>query len=143
VVYSLLHNWTPDALARLFHECGVELLRGRDAFAQRIFGARGVPRIRQACYSYVAKTLQVFELAQRLDPAQLMVLDYDELVTRKQTLLPAVYDFIAVEFRQDYLRKISSESVKKARRLPPRDVSIVRTMCEATYQRASQLKTTA
>lgn len=141
VVYSLLHNWTADALIRLFHECGAGLLRGRDAFLYKIFGDRGIPQIRRACYSYIAKTLQVFDLAQRLGPGQLMVLDYDDLVTRKETLLPAVYDFVDVEFRRDYLRKISSESVKKARQLSPRDVSIVREICEATHQQATSLKT--
>lgn len=141
VVYSLLHNWTADALARLFRECGVELLRGRDAVSYRIFGGRGISRIRQACYSYVAKTMQVFELKRQLDPGRLMVLDYDDLVTRKETLLPAVFDFIEVEFRQDYLRKISSESVKKAQRLAPKDAAVVREMCEDIYQQAASLKT--
>jgi hypothetical protein len=140
VVYSLLHNWTLDALIRLFLECGVELLRGRDAILYEIFGDQGVSRIRQACYSYVAKTMQVFELKRQLHPEQLMILDYDDLVTRKVTLLPAVYNFLQVEFRQDYLRKISSESVKKAQYLLPKDATVVREMCEDIYQKATSLK---
>ncbi len=141
VVYSLLHNWTPDALVRLFRECGAELLRGRDVILYEIFGVQGVSRIRQACYSYISKTAQVFELKRQLDPEQLMILDYDDLVTRKVTHLPAVYDFVEVEFRNDYLRKISSESVKKARQLPSKDTAIVREMCDAIYQQAASMKT--
>lgn len=140
VVYSLLNNWTSEALGRLFNECGVELLQGKDAALYKIFGDRGISHIRQACYSYIAKTMQIFELKRKLDPDRLMILDYDDLVMRKLMILPALYDFIEVEFRKDYLQKISSESVKKARHLLPEDMPIVREMCEDIYRQATSLK---
>lgn len=143
VVFSLLHNWTPDALARLFLECGVSLLQGKDAALYRTLGIRGIPRIRQACYGYVAKTLQIFDIAQNLDAESLKILDYDDLVTRKQTLLPALYDFIGVDFQSRYLRKISSGSLNKARQLPPNDTAVVQDICEPVYMRATNLMAVA
>lgn len=141
VVYSLIYNWKKGAVAQLFDECGAELVRGRDALLYKLLGDRGISQVRQACYFYVAKTLQAFELAERLGQERLMILDYDDLVMRKETLLPEVYNFIGIEFRTDYLRKISSDSVKKARQLSQRDKNVVREICDATYQKASSLKT--
>ncbi|MCC6300305.1 MAG: sulfotransferase domain-containing protein [Anaerolineales bacterium] len=141
VIYSLIYNWKKGAVAQLFAECGVELVRGRDALLHKLFGHRGISPVRQACYFYVAKTLQAFELAERLGRERLMILDYDDLVTRKESLLPKIYDFIGVEFRLDYLRKISSDSLKKARQLPQKDNAIVREICDVAYRQASSLKT--
>lgn len=141
VVYSLINNWKKGAVVQLFDECGAELVRGKDALLYKLLGDRGISEIRQACYFYLAKTLQAFELAKRLNQEQLTILDYDDLVLRKEVLLPKIYDFIGIEFRPEYLRKVSSDSVQKARQFSQRDKSIIREICDATYQKATSLKT--
>lgn len=139
VVFSLLHNWKRFALNELFRGCGTHLLNFKDKQRYDLLGRWGLSRAKRACLAYNGKVSQVFELKQRLDNSRMMVIDYDELVREKETMLPAIYEFAGLPFKREYCEKIHSKSIKKADRLSNAERSLVNELCIPVYQGASAL----
>lgn len=138
VVYSLLYNWAPTALESTVRHCGAHLLTGMDKWLYKLFGVATITRVKRACLLYNAKNSQLFELVPTLGPEKIMVVDYDDLVTRKHVILPQVFRFIDLDYRTDYADKIHSNSLDKALRLSDKETAMVKTLSIPIYLRARQ-----
>ncbi len=136
VIYSMLHNWRRAALNRLFRSCGSISLIGEEMRRYERFGALGVSRIRKACLSYNARVSQVFDVKDRLQPDQLLVVDYQDLVERKEAVLPVIYEFVGLEYRDSYLEKIKSTSLDKSSRQSKSEARAVNETCMPVYIKA-------
>jgi hypothetical protein len=141
VVYSMLYNWGSNSPDKLFRSCGVPALAGLDRYGYRLLGPNAVSPLRRACWAYAGKTAQLFELHPVLGPDRLMVVDYDELVRNKETVLPAIYRFLDLDYQAHYGQRIETKGLAKKDRLSPRQIDVIRTICEPTYHRAKQLIT--
>lgn len=139
VVYSFLRNWRRFALNNLFKACGADLLNEGDKKRYERFGIWTISRLRRACFSYVGKTSQLFELYKRLDNKRLLIVDYDDLVVEKHRILPAIYEFIELEYKKEYAAKIHQESINKANRLSERERYTIKKLCWPTYEKARTL----
>jgi hypothetical protein len=136
VVYSMLNNWNRFALHQLFLRCGVDLLSQKEKKRHRIFGKYGIRRLRKACYAYVGKTRQAFELQDTFSREEIFFVDYDDLVDRKQDVLSAIYDFVNLDYKSEYAEKIHRRSVGKSERLSRRQKEIVEEICLPVYEEA-------
>jgi hypothetical protein len=136
VVFSMLHNWRRAALNRLFRSCGAMSLAGGEKRRYELLGTLGVRRIRKACLSYNARVSQVFELKTRLDSDRLMVVDYKDLVEEKAHFLPRIYQFAGLEFNEQYLHKIRSDSLNKSLGQSRSEAEMVEKLCLPVYQAA-------
>jgi hypothetical protein len=141
VIHSMLYNWRDDGLNTLFRQCGLPILTGMDRWRYRFFGLRGISRLRRACWAYTGKTAQLFELKQRLRADQVMVVDYDELVTHKRMVLPAIYDFADLSYRSTYADEIHAKSIDKKDRLSTRELATISELCNGVYQNGRTLLT--
>jgi hypothetical protein len=101
----------------------------------------GVSKLRRACWGYIGKVSQLFELQKNLSPDQLFIVDYDDLVIHKEVMLPLLYDFIDLPFKQEYAERIHSKSVSKIAKLSRRESSTIKSLCVPIYQAASTLRT--
>jgi len=133
VVYSLLHNWKRFALNELFVGCGRDLLQEPMRSYYERFGLIAVSRLHRACLSYNAKISQVSELINILGDDKLMVVDYDDLILKKEVMLPKLYDFIGHTFHSDYSDAIRISSIDKARKLSARERKMIHELCEPVY----------
>jgi hypothetical protein len=142
VVTSLMYNWRPSSLSSTFSSCGAELLGGVEKKIYSIGGAKWVSRPRQASLLYKAKTLQLFELVEKLGPEKVFVVDYDELVLDSDMILRQIYQFVDLDYDPAYAGKIHSKSLDKKSRLTEREKMIVKNIAEPVYQKAQSLKST-
>lgn len=137
VVRSMLYHWKRGALNRLYAACGAASAcrwNGKLASARRPL--LGPSRLQKACASYVGKVCQTFDLAARLVPKRMIVVDYDELVLHKDILLPEIFEFVELPYRAELAEKLHARSVNKGAELPASKAAYVEEMCAPTYERA-------
>ena len=139
VVYSMLHNWKRGALNRLFHTCGSTLLGERAKERYERFGIFAFSRLTKACLSYNAKVSQVFVLKERLRADQLLIVDYDDLTSSQDRVLPVMYDFAGLPFKNEYSAKIHSKSRDKAEGLSKKARATTESTCLPVYDEARKL----
>ncbi len=139
VIYSMLYNWSDAALNLLFVESGVPELQGADRLLWRAFGMHAIGRLRRACWAYRGKLRQLFVLRQHFSSEQLMVVDYDDLVRRKELMLPAIYAFVRLPYDPRYAERIHARSLRKIQGLSERERSTIRELCEPLYAQARSL----
>jgi len=139
VVYSMIHNWSRFALNELFRGCGAQYLSGREKRRFDRYGIWGLSRLKRACYSYNGKVSQLFELVQKLPEGRMMILDYEELVKSKESVLPRIYQHIGLTYRPEYAEKIHSRSLSKASRLSQREETMINELCLPVDQRVRAL----
>jgi len=101
----------------------------------------GVDRLKRACYSYNGKASQISVLQQKLDPEIFMVVDYDDLVSKKEELLPRMFDFLRLKYKPEFADMIHSQSLKKKETLTDFEVKTIREMCDPVYQQTRELIT--
>ena len=140
VVYSMLNNWKRGALNRLFDACGAGVLARVDSAPSLRTTWLGPSRLAKACSSYVAKTAQTFELHARLGP-RIAIVDYDELVANKESLLPKLCEFVDLAYEPRLGDTLHARSVGKRAQLGARDATYVDSFCSAAYDRALLLRT--
>jgi len=140
VVYSMLNNWKRGALNRLFDACGADVLAQADPAPSMSHTWLGPSRLAKACSSYVAKTAQTAELRERLGD-RISIVDYDELVARKQELLPELCEFVGLEYDARLGDALHARSVAKREQLGARDADYVDRFCSAVYADALALRT--
>lgn len=133
VVYSMLHNWRRFALNELFDSCAAQMLDDRYKRRYEMFGNFGVPRLLRACHAYNAKTSQIRQLRAQLDENRLQVVDYDQLVRNKASILPRIYEFLALPYKIEYERAIKSSSLTKSSRAGGREHNAVEQLCMPVY----------
>jgi len=133
VVYSMLYNWKQFALKELFASCGYPVM-------QEMFKAGKPGRaslLEMACYSYVGKMRQLFELRDKLPADRLMVIDYDRLCEAPAVHLGHVLRFIDAEFQPKVADAIHRASLAKSECLSEDAHSRVQLICASLYDRAS------
>jgi len=140
VVYSMLNNWKRGALNRLFDACGAEVFAQTGGGQPFNSSWLGPSRLAKACASYVAKTAQTFTLAERLGE-RMAVIDYDELVAHKHTMLPKLCAFVDVPYGTHLADALHDRSVNKRNRLGDRDAEHVDRFCLNVYTKAQALRT--
>jgi hypothetical protein len=140
VVYSMLNNWKRGALNRLFDACGAEVLAAVDPTPTLRTTWLGPSRLVKACSSYVAKTAQTFELRARLE-SRIAVVDYDELVANKASLLPKLCEFVGIAYDPRLGDGLHARSVGKRNQLGARDAEYVDRFCSDVYRRALEMRT--
>jgi hypothetical protein len=141
VIYSMLYNWKDYGLDELFLACGVPLMGRYEKLTYRLFGLSRIDRLKRAALAYNGKVSQLFELVERLPTNQLLVIDYEDLVKRKEILLPAIYDFLDLRYSHHYAEKIHTQSLGKANQLSAVEMATIQTLCQPVYLKARQLLT--
>lgn len=139
VVQSMLHNWKYGALRRLFQRCGSTLLGDNELSRYRYFGTAGFSRLRMACLSYNAKTMQTHMLANGLPRERMFIIDYDDLVERKDVVLPALFDFCGLPYDSQHAGVIRRSGKSQRTLLSKRDGAYVERTCSGEYERALRL----
>jgi hypothetical protein len=139
VVRSMLFNWRRGALNRLFRACGRHALDDQGVRRFRYFGTHGFSRLEMACLSFNVKTLQLHEIAAKLGPERLYILDYDDLISRSDTLLPAIFSFASVPYDTRLLRRLQKQNQPERAQLNASKQRKIRQMCEHEYERAVDL----
>ncbi len=139
VVYSMLNNWGRFAFNELFDACGAALLTGKELRRYERFGQLAVSRVRRACLSYNGKVSQIFQLQDKLPGSAFIVVEYDELVEHRTYILPQIYDFIGLEYKSEYDKKLHGDSVNKAKRLSQKERQIIQNCCIPVYEQAKAL----
>ncbi len=138
-IYSLLYNWTPRALDNTFSHFAAPSLTGPDKLAYKLRGLKGVSRVKRAASIYNSKLSQLVELHAKLGVNRIQVVDYDDLVLNKTTLLPKLYHFIELDYHPAYAEKIHSRSLKKSSGLSEQEHNTIQHLCEASYLQAKEL----
>lgn len=140
VIYSLLNNWAPDSLDGTFEKCAAGKLTGFDAWLYNLIGLRSISRTRRACELYKAKTLQLLELYEAFGAEKIFIVDYDELILKKDWLLPKIYQFIKLEYDTQYGQKIHNQSINKKLKLQKKEQMLIKKITEPIYHKALNLK---
>lgn len=144
VVYSMCYHWKRKtqlynfALNELFDSCGVQMLNEKERNRYMLFGKFIIPQIRKACLSYVGKTSQLFEIKEKLK-GDVVIIDYDDLIQKKESVLPFLFDFAHVPFLKSYLTLIHSQGIKRADKLSQAERESVQRTCWGLYERAREL----
>ncbi len=139
VIRSMLYHWRRGALNRLFRACGRHALDEKRAKRFNRFGTHGFRRVEMACLSYNVKTAQVHELAARLGPERLCILDYDDLISRSDTLLPDIFSFASVSYDERFRSRLRTRNRPKREQLNESTRIRIREMCEHEYRKAVRL----
>ncbi len=140
VVYSLLYNWAPRSLDGTFKACAAGEIKGFDSALYHYFGIKAVSRVHKACDVYVAKTRQLIELFGVFGGEKMLVVDYDDLVLNKESVLPEIYEFIDLPYNPVYHTKIHQDSIQKKSRLTQHEIRIISHMAQSIYETALLLK---
>lgn len=139
VIYSMLNNWGRFALNELFASCGLSYLDKKESNRYRLVGQWAIPRIRRACFSYIGKVSQLFELHAYYDQNRLIVIDYEDIVLNKEIVLPRLYEFLELDYHKAYTKKIHDRNLKKAQKLSRKQRNIIEKLCVSTYGKAKCL----
>jgi hypothetical protein len=140
VVYSMVHNWKRFALNELFDACGKDLLDDAVAARYRRWKGLSVGAFERACLSYNAKVSQLFHLARELSAEELMVVDYNDVVGRKEEIVPVLFRFAGLPYRPVLTDGLHSRSLK-TRQISVRQQALIDTWCSPVYERARALLT--
>ncbi len=139
VVRSMLYHWRRGALNRLFRACGRHSLDEKGARRFSYFGTHAFRRAEMACLSYNVKTAQVHEIAARLVPERLCILDYDDLIHRSDILLPDIFSFASVPYDSRFLQRLRTRNRPGRERLNESTRIQIRETCEHEYAKAVAL----
>lgn len=102
-------------------------------------GGQGASRLEKACAAYVATIRQTIELKERLGD-RVAIIDYDELASERNRLLPALCRFAAVDCDAHLLRHLHGKSVRKGA-LASFEAAIVDQLALPAYRRARSAAT--
>ena len=142
VVRSMLFNWRRGALNRLFRACGRHALDAAALKRFERFGVFGFPRAEMACLSYNVKTAQIHEIAARLGPERLYILDYDDLLDRSDTLLPDVFSFLSIPYDEQFQTRLRKPGKSGRKQLGDSLRARIQATCGHEYERAASLAKT-
>lgn len=140
VIYSMLHHWRRAALTRLYDACGAHSVPPPAAMGtfRRLW--LGPSRLFQACASYIGKTAQTAALRKGLGD-RLAIVDYDDLVARKEIVLPQLCAFAGVRFTPELAASFAADTAPRGARLRQREAAHVEELCTDIYERARALRT--
>ncbi len=139
VIFSLLYNWQRFGFNELFRTCGLRVLDGKNLLRYDSFGRNALSRLDRACLSYNGKVSQLFELVEGLEPQQIIVVDYDDLIINKLKTIPNLYKFIGLSYKPDYVDYIHERSIDKSRQLSRHEIETIEAVCKPVYLNARKL----
>jgi len=139
VVYSMIKNWKRFALNELYESCGKSSLVGCPPERNRGLGRWWIPSIVKACASYNAKVEQIVDITRKVGSDKVALIEYEELVTKPELLLPKIYEFIGVGYHKSYMAKLSRRSINKSRELGAKPSSQISKLSMPYYQKAKNL----
>lgn len=140
VAASMLYNWPMFALNHTLARCGAEQLpeSGRKLF--RWMGPCVVPRVERACAIYAQKARQLLELHERMFATrQLLVIDYDRLVTEPPGVLAIIEHFLDCPDGTFAGDVIDRSRQRKSNRLSPRQREVISRRCLEFYHNCLDL----
>jgi hypothetical protein len=140
VVTSLIYNWRPNALVGTFARCATNQLNGIEKRLYSVWGPKWINRARQASLLYRAKTSQMIELVDRLGHDKISVVDYDDLVLDRDTILRQIYKFVGLSYNPEYSQQIHNKSIDKKSRLSEGEKRVVKSLAVPIYQEAQLLR---
>ena len=141
VVYSMCYHWKRKlqvgnfALNELFNACGAQNLNPLEKRIYNVAGGLLIPSFRKACLAYVGKTEHLFELAQNLKN-NITVIDYDDLIMKKEQVLPYIFHFVGLEFSDKYSAMIHGKGISRASGLSLKQKKVIKNVCMPTYKKA-------
>jgi len=139
VVRSMLLHWRRAALRRLFRACAQQALDDTGARRFRRFGCYGFSREEMACLCYNVKTAQLHEIAARLGPKRLYILDYDRLVEQSDSLLPDIFAFAGIPYHDRYAGYLHKGNRGSKKPLGDAMRKRIHGKCDHSYRQAVQL----
>lgn len=139
VIYSMLNNWGSFAFKELFDKCGSSLLTSEEIRKYKKFGQFVIPKLKRGCLSYNVKTSQALMLKKKLPAKDLLVVDYDDLISNAETKLELIYNFIELPFNKRYLSGIKGASVNKFQKLSSKKIDYISDSCMSTYEQVKSL----
>lgn len=141
VVRSLLYNWTRYALNDLYLTCG-------KCYMEKIAETEKPPvnywapwrkNIYKACYSYNGKISQIIEIKKTIRDEQLLVVGYEDIISNSSLILPKVFDFIGIEYKDEFTDIVNRKNKNKKRILSLEEENIINHMCVPVYQEVKEL----
>lgn len=138
VVYSMVNNWKRFALNELFEACGRDLLDREEAARYRRWKGFSVGAFKRACLSYNGKVSQLFQLARELGTGELMVVDYNDVVGRKEEIVPALFRFAGLPYEPELTDRLHARSLQP-RQFGTRQQALIETWCSPVYEQARTL----
>jgi hypothetical protein len=133
-VYSMVYNWRRFALNELYDGCGAHRAHSARRTISRLPWPIGPSRIEKACLAYSGKTSQILSIRELVEPEQLLVIEYDDMVQLPQVWLPRIFAFVGEPFDPSYAASVRSTSLGKADRLSGGTRKLIREYAAPTYE---------
>ena len=130
----MLYNWSRFALNELFVACGAELADEATRARLTRFGTLGVRPLLRACYAYLGKLQQCRSLLDTLPDTAMTTLCYEDLVTHRDAMMRALFEFTELPLGSAAGGAISTRSLGKADRLSAREGDTVDALCGDAYE---------
>ncbi len=134
VVYSMAYNWGRFSRNELFDAIGRPVMSEKELEQSRFLGQTLISKFKKACFAYNGKISQLSIIKEKLGADRVWVVDYDELVKNKTTLLPKIYEFIDLPYNESYCEKIKSSSIAKADKMSVKHKAYVKKHCMPVYE---------
>ncbi len=134
VVYSMAYNWGSFARNELFSAIGKPVMPKSELEKCRFLGKPLISKLKKSCFSYNGKISQLPIIKETLGADRVWVVDYDELVRNKKVLLPKIYEFIELPYKESYCEKIKSSSIGKADKMSEKHKAYVKEHCIPVYE---------
>ncbi len=139
VVYSMAYNWKRFARNELFDAVGKQVMPKEELEKSRFWGRPFISKLKKACFAYNGKISQLPQIKEKLGSDRVWVVDYDELVKNKTRLLPEIYEFIDLPYKDSYCEKIKSSSIGKADKMSAQHKEYVAKHCFPLYEKMLEL----
>lgn len=136
VIYSILHNWRDFGMNELFMGCGTKFLNEKEMKWFNIFNKFSVSRIRRACYAYAGKTEQIYTLYEELGKKKFLMIEYDEMVNKKEILLPHIFSFINLPYKKKFGAMLHTRSINIKEKLSRKEKTEIDKICLPVYETA-------
>ena len=78
-------------------------------------------------------------LKEKIPEKDLLIVDYDQLVSSPNNNLEKIYDFINLEFNEKYTEKIRASSINKYQKLTNRQRKYISNLCIEPYDNVRSL----
>lgn len=141
VVHSMVHNWKRFALNELYEDCGIRRADAAQLRRSRRPWPLDLSRVEKACLAYSAKTSQIQDISTWLEPDQLLVVKYDDVVRWPSDWLPRIFTFIEEPYDSIYSMGVSPASTHKADLLSRRERDLIEELAVPEYRRCLPLLT--
>lgn len=76
----------------------------------------------------------------RIGNEGIIVVDYDNLVMRKEEVLKDIYDFINLDYKKEYCKYIHSNSIDNASKFSKKEIDMVELLCMPIYLKAKEIE---